>query len=61
MSDQAGAGGVRHEPSGYRCPFCLLQQGVFDERNQPADVVGVTDVARGSRRSGGRPTLVACW
>ncbi|GAB2466984.1 hypothetical protein GCM10027063_04500 [Promicromonospora xylanilytica] len=45
MSDQAGARGVRHEPSGYRCPFCLLQQGVFDERNQPADVVGVTDMA----------------
>lgn len=36
---------VRHEPLGYRCPFCALQRGVLDERNQPTDVVGVTDLA----------------
>ena len=34
-----------HEPDGYACPFCLLQQDVFDERNQPSDVVAVTDHA----------------
>ncbi|MFD2028127.1 HIT family protein [Promicromonospora aerolata] len=45
MSGRGGVLGVRHEPSGYQCPFCLLQQGVFDERNQPADVVGVTGLA----------------
>ena len=36
---------VSHEPRDYLCPFCALQRGVFDERNQPADVVGVTDLA----------------
>lgn len=36
---------VSHEPSDYQCPFCGLQQGVFDERNRPDDVVGVTDLA----------------
>lgn len=34
-----------HEPHGYSCPFCRLQQGVFDERNMPSDVVAVTDHA----------------
>ncbi|WP_158281127.1 hypothetical protein [Promicromonospora sp. AC04] len=37
--------GVSHQPSDCRCPFCLLQQGAFDERNQPADVVGVTELS----------------
>ncbi|WP_369369605.1 HIT family protein [Promicromonospora sp. Populi] len=36
---------VSHEPSDYQCPFCQLQQGVFDERNRPTDVVGVSDLA----------------
>ena len=34
-----------HEPPGYECPFCLLQQGVHNERNQPSDVIAVTDLA----------------
>ncbi len=34
-----------HEPDGYACPFCRLQQGVFNEHNQPGDVVAVTDLA----------------
>ena len=34
-----------HEPDDYDCPFCRLQQGLPDENNQPADVVGVTDLA----------------
>jgi histidine triad (HIT) family protein len=36
---------MSHQPRDYRCPFCALQQGVFDERSQAADVVGVTDLA----------------
>lgn len=36
---------VSHEPIDYRCPFCALQRGMFDDRNQPTDVVGVTDLA----------------
>jgi histidine triad (HIT) family protein len=34
-----------HEPDGYDCPFCRLQEGVHDEHNQPTDVVAVTDLA----------------
>nr|WP_306238238.1 HIT domain-containing protein [Ornithinimicrobium sp. HY1745] len=34
-----------HEPAGYKCPFCRLQTGVFDDRNQISDVVAVTDRA----------------
>ena len=34
-----------HEPAGYACPFCLLQQDVLDEHNQSSDVVAVTDRA----------------
>lgn len=34
-----------HEPDGYDCPFCRIQQGVHDEHNQPDDVVAVTDLA----------------
>lgn len=34
-----------HEPAGYDCPFCRLQRGVCDERNELADVVAVTDLA----------------
>lgn len=36
---------VSHQPRDYQCPFCALQRGVFDERNQAADVVAVTDLA----------------
>ncbi|MEO6512860.1 MAG: hypothetical protein ABIO16_17815 [Nocardioides sp.] len=34
-----------HEPDGYACPFCLLQQGTYNERNAADDVVGVTPLA----------------
>lgn len=34
-----------HAPSGYACPFCLLQAGVFNDRNQASDVVAVTERA----------------
>ena len=34
-----------HEPGGYDCPFCRIQQGGHDEHNQPGDVVAVTDLA----------------
>lgn len=34
-----------HEPAGYSCPFCRLQAGVWNDRNQPSDVVAVTDRA----------------
>lgn len=36
---------VTHEPAGYDCPFCRLQQGIFNEHNRPGDVVAVTDHA----------------
>jgi len=34
-----------HEPDAYSCPFCGLQQGIFNERNRPSDVVAVTERA----------------
>lgn len=34
-----------HEPAVYDCPFCRLQAGIFNDRNQPSDVVAVTDRA----------------
>lgn len=34
-----------HEPAGYGCPFCRLQNGVCDDHNQLSDVVAVTDLA----------------
>lgn len=34
-----------HEPSGYACPFCRIQRGEHNERNQPTDVVAVTELA----------------
>jgi histidine triad (HIT) family protein len=34
-----------HEPPGYDCPFCRLQHGVHDERNQAGDVIAVTELA----------------
>lgn len=34
-----------HEPADYDCPFCRMQRGVFDERNQAGDVVAVTELA----------------
>lgn len=36
---------ISHEPPGYDCPFCRLQQGEFDERNHAGDVVAVTELA----------------
>ncbi|MEO5662432.1 MAG: HIT domain-containing protein [Nocardioides sp.] len=33
------------EPAGYDCPFCRMQRGIFNEHNQPGDVVAVTDHA----------------
>lgn len=35
----------RHEPPGYDCPFCRLQQGAEDDRNAATDVVAVTELA----------------
>ena len=34
-----------HEPAGYACPFCQFQQGIFNERNRPSDIVAVTERA----------------
>lgn len=34
-----------HEPAGYPCPFCRIQQGIFDERSSASDVVAVTERA----------------
>ena len=36
---------ITHEPDAYACPFYLLQQGIFDERNQQTDVIAVTERA----------------
>lgn len=36
---------VTHEPEGYDCPFCRMQRGIFNEHNQPGDVVAVTEHA----------------
>lgn len=36
---------ISHEPRGYSCPFCRIQQGFFDERNAASDIVAVTDRA----------------
>jgi len=36
---------ISHEPPGYDCPFCRLQRGEFNDRNQPTDVVAVTERA----------------
>lgn len=36
---------VTHEPNAYACPFCGFQRGILDERNQPSDVVAVTERA----------------
>jgi histidine triad (HIT) family protein len=34
-----------HEPEGYECPMCRIQQGLENERNRTADVVAVTPLA----------------
>lgn len=34
-----------HEPAGYDCPFCRLQQGIHNDHNQPEDIVAVTEHA----------------
>lgn len=36
---------ISHEPAGYDCPFCRLQQGLFNDRNVESDVVAVTEHA----------------
>lgn len=36
---------ISHQPVGYSCPFCRLQDGEFNDRNQPTDVVAVTERA----------------
>ena len=36
---------LTHAPDDYDCPFCRLQDGVHNDRNQPGDVVAVTDLA----------------
>ena len=36
---------ISHQPDDYACPFCAIQEGVFDERNLPSDVVAVTERA----------------
>lgn len=36
---------LTHEPGGYACPFCRIQQSAFDEWNQPSDIVAVTERA----------------
>jgi histidine triad (HIT) family protein len=33
-----------HEPSGYRCPFCLVVNGGETERNRQADIVARDDL-----------------
>lgn len=40
-----GVRSTTHEPAGYECPFCNLQAGVEDDRNQASDVVAVSDRA----------------
>lgn len=34
-----------HEPDDYPCPFCRLQQELFDDWNQPSDIVAITERA----------------
>jgi histidine triad (HIT) family protein len=34
-----------HQPKNYACPFCRIQRGVFNEHNQPGDVVAATGLA----------------
>ncbi len=34
-----------HEPPGCECPFCLIQAGHVNDRNQSSDVVAVTPLA----------------
>lgn len=36
---------TNHEPDDYDCPFCRIQDGVYNDRNQPDDIVAVTDRA----------------
>jgi len=36
---------ISHEPAGYRCPLCGIQRGVYDEHNQPSDIVGGNTLA----------------
>jgi hypothetical protein len=59
MADRTeNARSVSHQPRDYPCPLCMLQRGVFDERNQPADVVGVAGLAYARiAPNGGLPTL----
>lgn len=36
---------THHEPAHWSCPFCRLQRGEHDPRNQPSDIVAVTERA----------------
>jgi len=36
---------MSHQPPDYDCPFCGIQNGVFNEYNQPSDIVGDNDLA----------------
>ena len=36
---------LSHEPADYPCPFCRIQQGMYDELNQPTDVLAVNELA----------------
>ncbi len=36
---------ISHQPPDYDCPFCRIQQGVYDDLNQPSDIVGDNDLA----------------
>jgi hypothetical protein len=46
---------LTHAPADYACPFCLVQRGVHDENNQPADIVAVTDCEGISTRQHNEP------
>lgn len=43
MSEHPAA--ITHEPADYACPFCGIQQGSFNDRNLPSDIVAVTERA----------------
>ena len=36
---------ISHQPPDYDCPFCRIQEGLFNERNQASDIVADNDLA----------------
>ncbi len=36
---------ISHAPNGYSCPFCRIQGNEFNDRNQPTDIIAVSDRA----------------